>query len=185
MEVAKHLGIPIAWDKTVWATMTLRYLGIDVDTVDQVIRIPHHKIQSLQRKIDHLLGSKIVTVKTIQSLARTMSFYAKAKPSGHTFIRRMYDVTGSLPPRYHINITSELKQDARMWRSLLMAPQLAMLSVKSSRFWLRILISTQMQWVVKMLVGEYTFKENGLKGNGVHHSSRIVSPQQLGWNCIQ
>lgn len=54
-----------------------------------------------------------------------MSFYTKAKPGGRTFIRHLYDVEAGLPAQYHVNVTSEMKQDARMWKSLLSDPHLA------------------------------------------------------------
>ncbi len=125
VETAGYLGIPIAWEKTRWATTLIHFLGLDVNTVDQVIMIPNHKISALPCKLDHVLGSKTVTVKTLQSLAGTMSFYTKAKPGGRTFIRRIYDIIGSLPQRYHVNVSSEFKQDAKMWKKLIWDPHMA------------------------------------------------------------
>ena len=34
VDVAMHLGIPIAWETMVWATTCLQFLGLDVDTIE-------------------------------------------------------------------------------------------------------------------------------------------------------
>ncbi len=122
-QICEEVGIPIAWDKTVWGATCLRFLGLDVDTVEQVIRIPHHKVTQLLRKLDFVLSQKTVRVKVFHSLAGSMNFYAKAKPGGWTFIRRVYDAEAGLPMHYHINVTSELKKDLKMWVHLLKCPE--------------------------------------------------------------
>ncbi len=121
------LNVPIAWDKTVWGTVFFRFLGLDVDTVNQLVHIPPHKVLSLDRKLHHVLKSKTVQVKTLQSLAGTINFYAKAKPGGRTFIRRIYDGEQGLTKHFHINVTSELKKDLRVWQELLSRRELATL----------------------------------------------------------
>ncbi len=119
VDTCTQLGVPIAWDKTVWGTTRIRFLGLDVDTVLQQVIVPEHKVLSLRRKIDHVLQSKTVRVKTLQSLAGSMNFYARGKPGGRTFIRRIYDAERALPSHYHVNVTRELRKDLKMWCVLL------------------------------------------------------------------
>ncbi len=53
-DVCEELGIPLALDKTVWAMVHIRFLGLILDSVHQVVRIPQHKIASLTRKLLHV-----------------------------------------------------------------------------------------------------------------------------------
>ena len=54
-----------------------------------------------------------------------MNFYARAKPGGRTYKRRLYDSVTVTNPYHHINVMSEMKKDLRMWVSLLNAPNLS------------------------------------------------------------
>lgn len=85
IKVCKDLGIPISDEKTIWATQLICFLGLDLDMVQQLILIPEHKIQLLLNKLNHVLSSKNIKVKTLQSLAGSLNFYCQVKPSaGHS-----------------------------------------------------------------------------------------------------
>lgn len=117
--LCRDLNIPIAWDKMFWATQVLKFLGLVIDTIRQMVFIPDHKTQNLMRKLLHVRDSKTVRVKTLQSLAGSLNFYARAKPGGCTFIRRLYDADQPKNPYHYVNMTSEIKRDLRVWIKLL------------------------------------------------------------------
>ncbi len=117
--VCEKIGLPIAPDKTYWATTFIQFLGLNINSVQQMIFVPACKHDAILSKIKHMLLSKTMKLKTIQSLAWSFNFYAKVKPGGHTFIRHLYDVQKSQLLHYHINITGELRKDLRMWYAFL------------------------------------------------------------------
>ena len=65
------------------------------------------------------MKSKGVMVKTLQSLAGSLNFYAHAKPRGRPFIRRLYDLIGSKPGHHHINVNAGMRKDLKVWLRLL------------------------------------------------------------------
>ncbi len=119
IEMCQAVGIPISQEKTVWAIQWIHFLGLDLDMLRQMIHIPDHKVCKLLKKLLHVLGSKNVKVKTLQSLASSLNFYCQAKPGGCTFICRIYDAMHSLPQHKHVLVTAELKLDLQMWIQLL------------------------------------------------------------------
>lgn len=121
------IGIPISSDKTYWASVIMRFLGLDIDLGHQTIRVPPHKVQSLRGKLTHIMTSRTVQVKSLQSFAGLLNFYAHAKPGGRAFIHRIYDAQEpQLPQYYHVSVTRELKQDLQIWLDLLDQSSLAM-----------------------------------------------------------
>jgi hypothetical protein len=40
MNISSKLGVPIAENKTVWPTTFLTFLGLDIDTLLMVVKIP-------------------------------------------------------------------------------------------------------------------------------------------------
>ncbi len=124
ISVCAYLGVPIAMDKTIWSTTRIKFLGLIIDTIKQMVFIPPYKIEALKGKISFIVGSKKVKVKALQSLAGSLNFYARAKPGGRTFIHRVYDAQmWVLPGYYHVSVTSELKKDLRMWQTFLAEPE--------------------------------------------------------------
>ena len=53
-----EIGVPFAEDKTAGQTTKLTYLGFEIDTLDMVIRIPQHKVDSLIQLVSDFLGRK-------------------------------------------------------------------------------------------------------------------------------
>ena len=57
----------ILWKNTLPAhfrVLSYRFLGLDLDTIKQLILIPKHKVKTLLAKIRHILLAKSVKVKT-------------------------------------------------------------------------------------------------------------------------
>ena len=50
-EVSSQLGVPIAEEKTVGACQVITYLGLEIDTIQQQVRVPADKVRALQIKI--------------------------------------------------------------------------------------------------------------------------------------
>ncbi len=55
IRTCEEVGIPILHEKMVWATRLIRFLGLDLDTVHQLILISEHKVTKLLAKVKHVL----------------------------------------------------------------------------------------------------------------------------------
>ncbi|KAK3108908.1 hypothetical protein FSP39_018419 [Pinctada imbricata] len=118
--ICDFIGVPLAHEKTVGPTTKLVFLGIEIDTIEMMIRIPSEKVENLKVLIQTLLRKKSVKLKEMQSLVGSLNFFSKAVPNARAFNRRFYDATiGVTKPHHHIKLTNEIKDDMNMWLEFL------------------------------------------------------------------
>jgi hypothetical protein len=75
------LGVPIAENKTVWPTTFLTFLGLDIDTLLMVVKIPADKLCKLKAGIQSIVRVKKIKLKDLESVVGLMAFCARAIPS--------------------------------------------------------------------------------------------------------
>ena len=114
--VCQDLGVPINDEKTEGPTTKLEYLGLEIDTVDGVIRIPNDKLDKIKQQLISFLKSKKITLKFLQSLVGLLNFLSKAIPSGRAFSCRFYEAMAhAKKPHHFIKKSFGMDQDARIW----------------------------------------------------------------------
>ena len=112
----QELGVPVAHDKTVGPTHILTFLGLQINTIDMLVKIPEDKLCGLKILIIDMLDKKRTTLREMQSFTGILNFCSRVIPSGRAFNRRFYDVmSGVLNPKHHIRITLSLKEDLKVW----------------------------------------------------------------------
>ena len=115
-KVCKELGVPLAKDKSVAPTTKLVYLGLEIDSVRQVISIPTDKLQKIIAKVQNTLNSSKVTLRDLQSVIGSLSFVCKAINPGRAFLRRLIDLSCGVKQAWHkIRITQGASRDLKMW----------------------------------------------------------------------
>ena len=122
MVLSKELCVPLAINKTVGPTTKLTFLGLEIDTVFMLIRIPDNKLNKLKSGIFYLLGRQKIQLRELESVVGLMAFCARAIPSARAFLRRFYDLIASVKikkPYYYIRVNKEVKADARVWLTFL------------------------------------------------------------------
>ena len=134
-KLCKRLGIPLAEDKTVGPTPKITFLGIEIDSVAQELRIPNEKLARLVDLVQSWLHRSRATKRELESLAGFLEDAAKIVKPGRTFIRRIYSTISSLSkPHHHIRINQQLHSDIAWWHSFLTAWNgVSLMSVMSSR----------------------------------------------------
>ena len=82
------LGVPLAEEKTEGPTEVLCFLGLELDSIHMVVRIPRDKIVELIEKIEMVLQREKVTLRQMQSLIGSLNFCCRAIVPGRPFCRR-------------------------------------------------------------------------------------------------
>lgn len=114
--ICSEFGVPIAEDKTFGPTQVLVFLGLELDSIEMVVRIPKEKLLDLRAKLEEILGKKKVTLKVLQQLTGLLNFCLKAIPSGRAFCRRFYDAMKSASkPHHFVRVTLGMREDLRLW----------------------------------------------------------------------
>ena len=144
LQVCKMVNFPVSLEKTFWATTQLTFLGMLLDSDNQIVALPVDKIQKGRDQLTRVLtkGRKKVTVCKLQQLCRFLNFLGRSVVPGQAFTRRLYGATAHklgqkpLKAHYHIRITGEMRLDLKIWQQFLESPQVfARPFMDFSRFW--------------------------------------------------
>ena len=111
-----QIGFPIASEKTVWPTTCIVYLGLEIDSMEMVVRMPKEKIEELISKIRLVRDKKTVKLQVMQQLIGSLNFATRVIVPGRPFLRRLINSTkGVTKPHHHVKVTSLMRRDLEMW----------------------------------------------------------------------
>jgi len=114
--LCEKLKIPLASHKTVMPTTRLTFLGIELDTVTRLARLPAEKLSKCRSMIYELLPSSSTTLRDLQSIIGLLQFASTVVRPGRCFLRRLHDATlGKNIPHSKIKCTDQVKADLQMW----------------------------------------------------------------------
>ena len=90
LEICGNINFPVSMEKTFWATTKLSFLGLLIDTINQLVCVPVDKIEKARQLISHIINkkNKKLTVKQLQQITGFLNFLGKAVTPGRTFTRR-------------------------------------------------------------------------------------------------
>ncbi|KAM9329440.1 uncharacterized protein PAF06_002568 [Gastrophryne carolinensis] len=89
LEVFGAFGVPVAHDKTEGPATVIQFLGIEIDTVGRVCRLPREKIDDLVEGLEGDLAVRKVTLQQLQSILGKLNFACRVLPMGRVFTRRL------------------------------------------------------------------------------------------------
>ena len=120
--MCSDIGVPLAPDKTVLPCQVVEYLGFEIDSVLQELRLPLLKVQKCVDLIQSMLekGKRRATLKELQSLIGLLNFTCAVVLPGRPFLRRLINITcGLKSPWHHANLNKGVKEDLRVWLDFL------------------------------------------------------------------
>ena len=111
------LGVPLAEDKLEGPTTCLEYLGILLDSSSLEAHLPPDKLRDIHSSLLEWPARSTCSKRELLSLIGTLSFAAKVVPAGRTFLRRMIDLSTSVPsPDHTITLSDGFLLDLQWWR---------------------------------------------------------------------
>lgn len=122
LAVCKRLGLPLHPNKCVGPTTCLSVLGIELDSVLQVARLPEDKLLALKQLIDSWLQRSWCKKRELESLIGHLHHAAKVVWPGRTFLRRLIDLLCCFRNRDHpVRINRKFRQDLQWWQRVFLA----------------------------------------------------------------
>lgn len=111
-----EIGVPRSEEKSVnWCTC-LVFLGLELDTIDQCVRVPREKTIKLLSILHRALDADFMSLSNVQSLLGSLNFVCRAVSPGRAFLRRLIDLTkGVTNGKAQIKIGMGAKRDVEMW----------------------------------------------------------------------
>ena len=124
LNVCSEINFPVSLEKTHWGTTTLVFLGLLLDTVNQIVCIPLEKIEKTMNMINYFLDkrNKKVTVLQAQQLTGLLNFLCRCIVPGKAFTTRFYAMFSgnkNLRQHHHIKIKEENRLDLLVWKEFL------------------------------------------------------------------
>ncbi|XP_070537677.1 uncharacterized protein [Ptychodera flava] len=89
VSVCHDLGVPTAPEKIEGPSPIIIFLGIGLDTIKMVMRLPHDKLTDLMQALPTWIQQRSCTKRQLLSLIGTLSFACKCILAGRIFLRRM------------------------------------------------------------------------------------------------
>ena len=120
LRICRQLGFPIAEGKIEGPATILVFLGILLDTVKLEMRLPEDKLAALKALLQQWRTTKKTTKRELLSLIGSLSFAAKVIPAGRIFLRRLIDLSTSVPKLHHrIKLNASARADIQWWLDFL------------------------------------------------------------------
>ena len=173
------LGVPLAEEKLEGPTTCLEYLSILLDSASLEARLPPDKLQDIHSSLELWLGHTQSTKQEPLFLISTLSFAAKVVPAGHTFLRRMIDLSTTADSlQAAIPFSEAFQLDLQWWRAFIT-------TWNGRNFFLLptgppLQTSTSTQTARAPLAMERIARATGSTAGGPQHSSHTASS---GRNC--
>ena len=116
-EECEALGVPLAVEKTCGPTTCLTFLGIEVDTMEAVLRLPAEKLERLRSYTAEWAQKRSCTKRDLESLVGFLQYCCKVVRPGRSFLRRMIALQSAVvSPHHHIRLGAEFRSDLRWWQ---------------------------------------------------------------------
>jgi len=116
LKLFEYLGVPVATNKLVGPSKNIVYLGIEINTDLNLIRLPDDKLEVLKKELDDWKGRKICKKRELLSLIGKLSFASKVIKPGRIFVRRLINLSMTGKKLNHqINLNSAAKADIKWW----------------------------------------------------------------------
>ena len=99
------LGVSMEMSKLEAPSQSIKFLGIDFDTVALQLRLPDDKLQCLKSELARCIQRNTLFKIELESLVGLLQFATKVIHIGHCFLRRLYSMKSiSSKPHHHIRL---------------------------------------------------------------------------------
>ena len=111
----KQIGILESTSKAVAPSTIMVFLGIELNSVSQTLRIDHVRVQQIEDLTSLWLDKKHANLKEIQQLVGVLSFAASCVREGRLFFSRILGLLKQCPKRGSIQISNQATKDIVWW----------------------------------------------------------------------
>jgi hypothetical protein len=113
-------GLVVNESKTEGPAQSMTFLGLGLDSRDQVIFVPEDKVNELLQLSGNMKSREFTQRRHLQSLVGKFSFVAAALPGARPFFRKLIDASkGYKSPYSRIPMTADTREDLNAWATFL------------------------------------------------------------------
>ena len=120
LQLCSELGLPLHPGKCAGPSTTMVVLGIELDSVNQIARLPAEKLRDLQTLLHTWHTRRWCNRRQLESLIGHLHHAAKVVWPGRTFVRRMIDLLCCFrKPDHPIRLNCEFRRDLDWWHTFI------------------------------------------------------------------
>ena len=120
--VCAELGLPVAPAKVEGPSSVITFLGIEIDSLQQQVRLPREKLSQLLAALSSWVGRRNATKHQLQSIIGKLNHAAAVVRPGRTFIRHLIEsMKKPKRPGHRVWLDSECRSDLQWWSLFLQA----------------------------------------------------------------
>jgi hypothetical protein len=114
--ILRKLGFQINYNKVEGPAQSLKFLGIQLNTVAMTLSLSQDKINELKSCIELLKAKLKVSRKELESLVGKLNWASQVIYGGRFFMRRLYDRLNTLRKACHrTRVTRDMRADMEWW----------------------------------------------------------------------
>ena len=115
--ILRRMGFFISFKKIQSPATTVRFLGIEIDSVSLELRLPGDKLSRLIHILEQVGARRRVSRRELERLGGLLAHCSKVVRGGRTFCRRIYDAIGSVrEPHFSVRLNTGFREDVAWWR---------------------------------------------------------------------
>ena len=111
-QLLKDLGLPEAVEKAKSPDTSVKWLGIDIDTANMTLSIPHQKLSEILEQVSKFVKARSMTKKQLQSIVGQLLHIAKCVPPARIFVARLLEALRATKGRF-LNVNADMRADFR------------------------------------------------------------------------
>ena len=116
ISILRRLGFQVSFKKLRSPATTIRFLGIDIDSVALEMRLPEDKLGRLRSILRELGNRRKMSRREMERLGGLLAHCSKVVRGGRTFCRRIYDSICSVrEPHFMIRLNKGFREDLAWW----------------------------------------------------------------------
>ena len=116
LQVGQELGMPVAMEKSEGPATCLTFLGIELDSSLQQLRLSLTKLQDITSYTKSWLGKRSSTKRELMSLIGKLAFAAKVVPAGSLFLHCLIHLSTTARRLHHqIRLNTDARADVAWW----------------------------------------------------------------------
>lgn len=114
--LCKDIGVPIKQEKTENACQVITFMGLELDSINMVARLPVEKLNKLRVLLTQYAKARKIKLKDLQSLLGLLNFCCSVVVPGRAFLRRLIDLTKKVTrPSHRITLNKDSRKDIQAW----------------------------------------------------------------------
>ena len=115
LSICSQLGLPAEPSKVEGPDTTITFLGIEIDSIKEELRLPQSKLVALKQLLASWSSKRVATKRELQVLLGHLNHAATVVPAGKSFLRHLINAMSQLRQQSHLTRLNTLCRSDIIW----------------------------------------------------------------------